>query len=178
MEKNKNTIVQFFKNESKKLINYIKKKVQKIENMDAEDMLSDVMLKILKQDDIDYVDNFTGYVYRALQNKIIDYYRKKDNTISLNSYTNSEKNTMLLDILPDKIDLNDEIERKELKKRLFQAISDLKPSQKAIFVATEIEGITFRELSQEWNEPIGTLLARKSRAVKNLRESLQDLKNK
>lgn len=176
MEKNKNTIVQFFKNESKKLINYIKKKVQKIENMDAEDMLSDVMLKILKQDDIDYVDNFTGYVYRALQNKIIDYYRKKDNTISLNSYTNSEKNTMLLDILPDKIDLNDEIERKELKKRLFQAISDLKPSQKAIFVATEIEGITFRELSQEWNEPIGTLLARKSRAVKNLRESLQDLK--
>jgi DNA-directed RNA polymerase specialized sigma24 family protein len=39
-------------------------------------------------------------------------------------------------------------------------------------VATELEGASYRELAEEWDEPIGTLLARKHRALRTLRKTL------
>jgi DNA-directed RNA polymerase specialized sigma24 family protein len=39
-------------------------------------------------------------------------------------------------------------------------------------LATELEGRSFKDLAEEWQTPIGTLLARKHRAVQALRESL------
>jgi DNA-directed RNA polymerase specialized sigma24 family protein len=41
-------------------------------------------------------------------------------------------------------------------------------------IATELKGKSFRDLSEEWGEPIGTLLSRKSRAVKTLKKLLED----
>jgi len=42
-------------------------------------------------------------------------------------------------------------------------------------VATEFDGRSFRELSEEWQVPIGTLLARKSRALQKIRNKLTGL---
>jgi DNA-directed RNA polymerase specialized sigma24 family protein len=61
-------------------------------------------------------------------------------------------------------------------RRLSQAISALEPKQQAVFIATEMQGISFKSLSEQWNEPMGTLLSRKFRAVKTLQEMLQDFK--
>ena len=54
--------------------------------------------------------------------------------------------------------------------RLTEAIGKLEPRQRAVFIATELKEKSFRELSEAWGEPIGTLLSRKSRAVKALRQ--------
>jgi len=45
-------------------------------------------------------------------------------------------------------------------------------NERAVVIATEIEGFTFKELSEMWDVPLGTLLAQKSRALAKLRESL------
>ena len=37
-----------------------------------------------------------------------------------------------------------------------------------------MNGRTFRELSEEWGVPLGTLLARKSRAIAKVREALRE----
>ena len=58
--------------------------------------------------------------------------------------------------------------------RLGQAIGRLEPRQRAVFIATELNGMSFRVLSEQWHEPLGTLLSRKSRAVKALRGMLKD----
>jgi RNA polymerase sigma factor (sigma-70 family) len=63
-------------------------------------------------------------------------------------------------------------EKAELRNRLFAAIDALSPEKRAIVVATELEGRTYRELAEEWDEPMGTLLARKHRAVRSLRKAL------
>lgn len=68
-----------------------------------------------------------------------------------------------------------EIEQTELRARLFEAIESLKPDQRAVVVANMLMGRTFEELSSEWQTPIGTLLARKRRAIRVLREKLSDL---
>jgi RNA polymerase sigma factor (sigma-70 family) len=55
---------------------------------------------------------------------------------------------------------------------MFDAIEDLPEAQREVLVATELEGRSFKELADEWNIPIGTLLARKHRAIRALRETL------
>ena len=42
-----------------------------------------------------------------------------------------------------------------------------------VFVATEMEGYTFEELSDELDIPIGTLLSWKHRGVKKLKELIK-----
>ena len=56
--------------------------------------------------------------------------------------------------------------------RLFDAVSRLSDEEKAVILANEFDGRPFKELAAEWNVPLGTLLARKSRAVAKLRKQL------
>ena len=43
-----------------------------------------------------------------------------------------------------------------------------------IIEANEFEGLTFDELSRRWEIPLGTLLARKSRAIKRLSAAMSE----
>ena len=64
--------------------------------------------------------------------------------------------------------------RLELREKLLWAVGRLSPLERALWIATTIEGRGFGELAREWDEPIGTLLSRKSRANARLRELLKD----
>ncbi len=64
------------------------------------------------------------------------------------------------------------MDREEAREALFDAIDDLPPAQREVLVATELEGRSFKDLAEEWKTPIGTLLARKHRAMIALRETL------
>ena len=55
------------------------------------------------------------------------------------------------------------------------AVAALPPAQREAFVGNVIEGRTFREMAEQTGTPIGTLLARKRRAVAKLRTTLEDL---
>jgi DNA-directed RNA polymerase specialized sigma24 family protein len=54
-------------------------------------------------------------------------------------------------------------------------LDSLNKEQRAVIIATEFDDRPFRELSKEWEIPIGTLVARKSRALKKIREKLTGL---
>ena len=54
----------------------------------------------------------------------------------------------------------------------------LKPDERDIIVETEFNGRSFNDLSIEWNTPVGTLLARKHRALGKLQKELQNEKKK
>ena len=64
------------------------------------------------------------------------------------------------------------MDREEARETLFEAIDELPPAQREVLVATELEGRSFKELAEEWETPIGTLLARKHRAIRALKETL------
>jgi DNA-directed RNA polymerase specialized sigma24 family protein len=51
----------------------------------------------------------------------------------------------------------------------------LPADQRAVFVAPEFEGRTFKEMAQETGVSINTLLARKRYAVRYLRKRMQGL---
>ena len=74
----------------------------------------------------------------------------------------------------DRADTERTIHDNEMKRRLYREIDALPPDQKAVLIATEFNGKSFAELSKRWRVPIGTLLARKSRAIARLRQVLSD----
>lgn len=171
-----NHLYAFFIKESQKLQNYVLRKSKRINEMDAEDIVDEVMLQLLSVIGMrGPVKNLPAYVYRALQNRMIDSFRKSDRTTSLSTPLSGDDDLTILDTLRDKQDVISTLEHKALVKRLTEAIDQLEPKQRAVFIATEFDGRTFKELSVEWNEPIGTLLSRKSRAMKTLQTHLKDL---
>ena len=62
--------------------------------------------------------------------------------------------------------LLDEIER---------ALGELPREQREVFIAHELEGVSFRELVRRTGVPLSTLLSRKHYAVRFLRERLQTI---
>jgi DNA-directed RNA polymerase specialized sigma24 family protein len=57
---------------------------------------------------------------------------------------------------------------------LYAAIDALGDDEKAIVVATEFDDRSFKDLSEEWETPLGTLLSRKSRAIKHIGDFMRD----
>lgn len=72
------------------------------------------------------------------------------------------------DLSPDK-----EYLRTLVWEELEKALSELPPEQRIVFEQTELQGITFKELSASSGIAVKTLLSRKHYAVKYLRQQLK-----
>ena len=65
--------------------------------------------------------------------------------------------------------------RAVLLDELEEALDELPEEQRAVFVAHELEGKTFKELAAETGVGVNTLLSRKRYAVLHLRDRLQSI---
>jgi RNA polymerase sigma factor (sigma-70 family) len=129
---------------------------------DAEDVVQDVIENLFEKADVTApIADLSAYLYRSLRNRVIDLYRKPKRA--------AELPVELSDL---RYEASEELDREETRETLFAAIDELPLAQREVFVATELEGRSFKELAADWNTPIGTLLARKHRAVRALRETL------
>ncbi|MGE5172568.1 MAG: RNA polymerase sigma factor, partial [Betaproteobacteria bacterium] len=134
--------------------------------MEAEDIVSDLMAELLEKVDIlDRVENISAYIYQSIRNKANDYLRRRKKTVSFGDLVSEEPKQSAREAIPEpRYDMTAELEAAEIRRRLVQALDALEPNQRAVWIATELDGYSFRELSEEWGVPIGTLLARKHRA--------------
>lgn len=66
--------------------------------------------------------------------------------------------------------------RDVLAEHLIAAIDELPAEQRAVFVAHELDGRSFRDLAADTGVGVNTLLGRKHAAVRYLRQRLQDLR--
>jgi RNA polymerase sigma factor (sigma-70 family) len=170
MENKTKNIDSLLKTEYKKLLNFVRKNLQLGFSAETpEDIVQEVSLNLLSRLNLDLqVENFAAYMYRSLQNKIIDAQRTRSSKPSIDRY---DQDTTLKMQVASVVD-DEELENTNLAtieyEELYQAISTLKPDEEAIIMLTEFEGKTFAELSEKWNVPIGTLLSRKHRALAKL----------
>lgn len=175
MRKQKNEFVSVVKEEQPKLLRYVRQKLTGISDMDAEDIVADVLFNVYNRITADnQVENLAAYLYQSVKHKIWDRFRQAKTPLSLDSLdrnTGLPRSEKLIDATGDVESL---VEKKEFTLRLKNALMELEPKQRAVWVATELEGYSFKELSLKWGEPIGTLLSRKSRATKALRKLLQE----
>jgi DNA-directed RNA polymerase specialized sigma24 family protein len=89
----------------------------------------------------------------------------------------TEVDENLFDLLPDPAAGPEEsYARKQLVQALEEAVLALPADQQLVFIAHEIEGISFKAMAEASGESINTLLSRKHYAVKALRQQLQAIR--
>ena len=170
-------LVLFLKKENRKLIGYINNYLDdRLYGIEAEDILQEVALNIYSRADISVqVGNIAAYIYRSVLNKIIDLYRKKNVTVSMESFTNRQNENVLLDTVKETEHEEPLLYQDEtMQQKLMLAIEKLNPAERELIRKADYEEYTFQELADEWGIPIGTLLARRHRALGKLRKMLQE----
>jgi RNA polymerase sigma factor (sigma-70 family) len=177
MEKNARwkKVADFFRMERKKLSAYVRSLINDTIAYEGEDIVQDVMLNILDRADITApVQNLSGYVYQALRHRVVDLMRKRKETVPWDEAENVGGPAAPSLVPDERVDAAEALEEEEEYRLLFQALRQLPEPDQRIIMATEFEGRTFAELSREWETPIGTLLARKSRAIKKIQEIISE----
>jgi RNA polymerase sigma factor (sigma-70 family) len=173
----KKKLSEFFLAEREKLVRYARKLIDDASDRDAEDIVQDIIVNLFDKADVTIpIENLAAYVYRSLKNKIVDIFRKKNKTshISLDVDVIDDSGISLAELIQDARDHTEsEEEKKELYTQLYGAIDSLNPNEQAVVIATEFDGTSFGELSKMWGVPVGTLLARKARAIKKIRGKFQ-----
>ena len=167
----------FLQTERKRLVGYVRNLIDDAAERDGEDIVQDVIVSIFSRGEITSpIEDLSAYVYQSLRNRVVDYFRKRREVVPFDAVNGDDPNLSLSNILYDpKYDAFDELYRSEIRERIFEAIDSLGDDEKAVIIETEFNGRTYRELSREWGIPMGTLLARKSRALGKIREALSDL---
>ena len=160
-----NRVADFFRTERRKLVSYVRSRIDDAADRDAEDIVQDVMVNLFDKADISIpIENLAAYVYQSLRNRIIDLFRKRKEVYSLENAVKDSGH-----------DPGEIFENKELQGMVFEALESLDADERDLLMATEFDGRSFRELSEEWGVPLGTLLARKSRALKKMRKKLANM---
>ena len=162
-------IEKLYREEKSKMISYVRSHMDD-RTRDAEDIVQDVMLKMFYVVNLDKkIENLAAYAWQSLKNLVIDNLRR---SISRNVGNDDPD----YESLPSTDDSPEDcILREHFSEYLDQALNQLKPSERAIWIATEIECKSFQMLSEIWEEPMGTLLSRKYRAEKKILNTLNTL---
>lgn len=168
------SIAEFFARESRKLVAFVRRRLEDAAEMEAEDLVQEAFASIFeKADPLAEIESLSAYVYRSLRNRIIDRLRARRHTVSFDA--RQDDGLSLAEILPHHDSSPQEQLVESQREAAFAAAFDALPEPDRILIeANEFEGRTFQELSREWDVPMGTLLARKSRAIKRLASALAE----
>ena len=159
----------FFNEEYHNLKAYVHSKIEDDVDRDAEDIIQDVALKILSRKEVLPINNIAGFFYYSIRNRIIDLLRKKT------KYTHAEDDfeQQFADFVELFYSESDNSYSEEMNIELKKAIFSLKPPYRDIILAVDVEGYTYREISEETGIPEGTLLSRRHRAISLLHKKLE-----
>lgn len=167
-------LVDFFGREWQRLAAWVRRRLDDEAAREGHDLVGEVFAALFARPDDELpARNLPGYVYAALGNRVVDRLRRRRSTVPLDTPVGGEGLT-LSDILPAPDEGAGESERAARVEALRQALAELDEPSRRIIHATEFEGATFRELAAAWGVPIGTLLARKSRALRRLAVALSE----
>jgi len=170
-------ISEVVKREGSRLRNFIRRRVS--DPGDVEDVLQDVFYRLVEANRLLMpIDHVTGWLFRVARNRITDLFRKKKPGPFSDAAVEDEEGELLQieDMLPSP-DAGPEALyfRNLLLDELELALDELPDEQREVFIAHELEGRSFRELSAEMGVSVNTLLSRKRYAVLHLRERLRSI---
>ncbi|WP_321926376.1 RNA polymerase sigma factor [Paraburkholderia guartelaensis] len=162
--------------ERTRLVNFIRRRIGDAD--DAEDILQDVFSEFVQAYRLPApIEQASAWLFRAARNRIIDRFRKKKEQPlpDLPGDDDEAGSEYRLDLALPAHDAGPEAlyARALLLKALQNALDELPPNQREVFIAHELEGRSFKEMAAESGVTLNTLLARKRYAVLHLRARLQ-----
>ena len=170
-------ITEIVAEERSRLSNFIRRRVPN--EADAEDLLQEVFYRLVEANRLLMpIDHVTGWLFRVARNGITDLFRKKK-SVSFGDAAAEDQDgerARIEDLLPSPEAGPEALYvRNVLLEELELALDELPDEQREAFVAHELEGRSFKELSAESGVNVNTLLSRKHYAVLHLRERLKSI---
>lgn len=180
MTQNQNdSIGEIVQENGKKLLEFIRHRVREPE--EAEDIFQDVMIELTRSYRLmQPIEKMAAWLYKVARNKIIDNYRKKkparlDDQLVFRKSDESE-HLYLQDLLKSSSQSPDsDFDQALIFEAIQLALSELPAEQREVFIQHELEGKSFKEMTEETGLSTNTLLSRKRYAVLALRNKLQFL---
>ena len=122
------------------------------------------------------IQHVAAWLQRVARNRIIDRSRRRAHEPSLIDDVAADATGVLESWLaPAASGPEASYVREVLAEELMAALAELPAEQRAVFIAHELEGRSFKALAAETGVGLNTLLGRKHAAVRHLRQRLQDI---
>ena len=168
-------VYEALERERPRLRNWIRRRLA--DPSEVEDVLQDVFFELVQVDRLlSPIEDVGAWLYRVARNRITDLFRKKkpealaDQVIA----SNGGEALALEDLLPSpEAGPEASYARGILLEELADSMEALPAEQREVFLAHEIEGLSFREISALTGASVNTLISRKRYAVLQLRRRLQ-----
>lgn len=173
-------ITETISRERVRLAGFIRRRVP--DPSEAEDILQEVFFALTEAYRLPApIEQVGAWLFRVARHRIIDRFRKK-REVSLpqtaESADGDEADYWIEQVLPD---ANSGPEAAYARAMLLEAITialdELPVRQREVFIAHELDGLSFKEMSMQSGENMNTLLGWKRQAVLHLRARLQPLYN-
>lgn len=147
---------------------------------DADDILQDVFYELIEAYRLTKpIEQVGAWLYRVARNRIIDAFRKKktESFSAQDDTSNADGDSLSFEELLPSADAGPEAAytRQILLEELGAALDDLPEEQREVFLAHEVEGLSFKEISTATGVSVNALLSRKHQAVPHLRKQLQSI---
>ena len=156
-----------------RLLAFIRRRID--DAAEAEDILQDALYELVAAERLaEPVEQIGAWLMRVARNRIIDRFRKKRPELLPQGAGGADGEGGLEELLPAADGTHETAAmRALLLEEIEAALAELPPEQREVFIAQELDGVTFRELAARTGVSINTLLSRKRYAVLQLRERLQ-----
>ena len=168
-------ISEILAREQARLRRFIRKSVP--DDGDAEDVFQEVFYELIETYRmLKPVEQVGAWLFRVARNRIIDLFRRKRPVTLGNDQSLEAEGDSLPweDLLPSLAEGPEAAyARGVLLDELEAAIDELPEEQREVFIAHEIEGRSFKEMSEATGVSANTLLSRKHYAVLRLRQRLR-----
>jgi RNA polymerase sigma factor (sigma-70 family) len=187
MAQDDRSVAESFARDGARLRAFIRRRVP--DPADAEDILQDVFHELVEAARLlQPIEQVGAWLFRVARNRIIDRFRRRRSERSVprsaaagaqfgeqsGELSGEVTAESLEDLLPAP-DAGPEAAyaRRVLLEELADALDELAPAQRSVFIAHELDGRSFKELAESSGESLNTLLSRKRYAVLHLRRRLQ-----
>ncbi len=147
---------------------------------DSKDVSQEVFIKVYRYlDKFNFKSSFYTWLYRITVNKCIDFIRKQkrkrevdydDQILREDDIEGDEE------ILPSRLGVHPDrvYGRKELRKKMLQALETLSEKHRTILILREVEGLSYEEIAEVLQVSKGTVMSRLYHARRYFQDAVQE----
>lgn len=172
----RSNIAELFRKYRRQLVAFIRSKTTVEE---AEDIVQDVFMRFVQSDRERPINQVSSWLFRTARNRIIDGSRKHKEERLPEHALAQDGDTFVRQVTEVLVDEEQSPEKEYLRslvwEELEKSLCELPQEQRTAFEETELNGLTFAELSQKSGVPVDTLVSRKHYAVIYLRHRLKEI---
>jgi RNA polymerase sigma-70 factor (ECF subfamily) len=145
---------------------------------DAEDLAQDVFIKSYSAlKGFRREADFGTWLHRITVNMYLNYKKKNSrmNILYIDDPVKTDNGEISREIADSSADPLQEVEEKEDRSAVRQALDSLSPEHKAVLVLREIEGYSYEEIAQITQSSLGTVKSRMNRARLALKDKMTQI---